>query len=1715
MSQMKRMLVVLLLAVLSVVFVACTDKTTTTSMPTSQTTSELLDTEAPVITIANTTIMHQTGVEVSLTAGVSVTDNVSSTANISITIDNYGGYDRSVAGTYTVTVKATDEAGNFSTKTLTVIVKDDVLAPMLTGANLPVTHLAGEETDLTKGLTAVDNVDGTNVTFTVSSYGDYLNGTPGTYTIQITMTDSSGNTSAPISRQIIVEQAYARAEMTSFAGDIIRQPALYNPQVLNGNTGTSYNSAYDGHYVNVLSKDYLEWLIEYAPDRFGSGIGWSVIAVTDADNKIVYVRHWSSGEAYLDNEGNVKSVLAEDWSTGSNRTWTVQVGESLIGVSNAKYSSGEMGLMLANINRWVPENGHVFMFMNWATIGENENGQLVSIANSSSMPRSMGANYIMNSDENGDDIKDYALGRTLEIKNAELSSAEVRDTFDPENPFPVISIPYQRYLTDTGIWKNRYEKKVYLSQYTEENPYNPLDGITANDGKGNDISDQITYKIYRYKTAKEVYGLDGSSLPITHPLWAEYVDTPWVLSENEVTLQQILNAENNNVYYTVEYTVTANGKTDTAYSLIKIQSTNPDYLELYGPTDTAYSRVMGIEQRLVTNPNFTEFGPLNETERGMFFTGVQFHALTTLPVLNKGVVVVLNNFYQVQLIRFSNGLSFEMDKNGVIKSSELNWTAEDLLANLKNDAPLSGYVIVYPEGLNASVMNKAFKAYYNFDYDGSVISAINQTNGMVEVQLPIKEVQEVSSLVVNDTTVSVTINNLPANIQVVVNNLQALVFSSSLGGAGFRTDIGKAYLYTKDMYTTLSADSTVVNSFTTLSPNKGVPWFRDGVLIILDAEGNFVSARVMTTTSAAEVFADGTVIFGNAAVVATSESVKAAAGEPNLTWDLIIPNAANTVPHGPLMDIMTVVPNGGSFIILPASKTADIRNYGIGLVWNHNYPGAGAIADVVTDPELNIPDTLKFDSTTYTQEYFTNLKIEAKLVSSIVAQSPKLPRPVVTITENIASWNPITGAASYKVVVNGVVLATVTDPTIDLKTIINDSAEKTIQVRAITADAKTYATSVLSDAVKVKFASLTTPTNLLIDEDLLLWDAVDSAVSYNIFVNDVLVGNTTEISFDLSPYRGSAMKRVEVQALASSEDALHVQSSKSETIMYGNETTSYLTLGTMTQHLTYTNVAEWLVKRNITVAAGGFSGSTEIFYIEDAFELTKLADQTGLITANGTMVLFSSTGQVKAVRTVLNNHEWLSTNDPLVNNGWTIQSTYTSGQVKISQVTPYIALGDYIIVTNSTTAKQAGATLNPRDFLAYHFMGTWDTTVASNEIWRKTTFETFINPSTAVAKIKKYEVQPYLQLTLEKQHVTYTSVAEWLYKRNVTMAEGGFASSNEIFYIEDAFELTKLADQTGLLTANGTMVLFSSTGQVKAVRTVLNNHEWLSTNDPLVNNGWTINSAYASGKVVISQVTPFITEGDYIVLTTSGTSKQLGATLNARDFLAYHFMGAWDTAVASAEIWRSTTITEAFVNPSTVSYSFVKVAVDNNIILSTMTQHLTYTNVAEWLVKRNVTVAAGGFSGSTEIFYIEDAFELTKLADQTGMLTVNGMMVLFSSTGQVKAVRTVLNNHEWLSTNDQLVNNGWTIQSSYVSGQVKISQVTPYISEGDYIIITTNTTAKQVGATLSPRDFIAYHFMGSWDTTVASNEIWRKTTFETFINPTTTVVKVVKLPVIF
>lgn len=180
-----------------IIKLSCSDSSNNTS--TLEVNVKVCDVTAPVITGPDT---YNAKISVLTPAStiqslLSVSDNYSTGNKLNLSIKQNGyqaNYNK--VGTYTIIFEASDESGNKSTHTVSVIVKDDI-SPVFTG---PVTILKNASDTLTindikSQLTANDNVDG-NVTSRITIISDGYTGygaKKGTYEIEFEVTDLSGN----------------------------------------------------------------------------------------------------------------------------------------------------------------------------------------------------------------------------------------------------------------------------------------------------------------------------------------------------------------------------------------------------------------------------------------------------------------------------------------------------------------------------------------------------------------------------------------------------------------------------------------------------------------------------------------------------------------------------------------------------------------------------------------------------------------------------------------------------------------------------------------------------------------------------------------------------------------------------------------------------------------------------------------------------------------------------------------------------------------------------------------------------------------------------------------------------------------------------------------------------------------------------------------------------------------------------------------------------------------------------------------------------------------------------------------------------------------------------------------------------------------------------------------------------------------------------------
>ena len=234
---------------------SATDKAGNTA--TASRTIIVADTIAPTIAlIGSETIAHEQGTNY-VDAGATATDAVDDSVEIVTT----GTLNTAIAGTYTLTYTATDQAGNISSATRTLVVADTA-APVitLTGA-ASINHEQGTNY-VDAGATATDAVDDSVevvITGTVNA------ATAGTYTLTYTATDQAGNISST-TRTLVV------ADTT---GPLITVPTDISVESSdNGTTILATDSVIAAFLSAVTANDTVDGSVTVtsdAPDVFSVG----------------------------------------------------------------------------------------------------------------------------------------------------------------------------------------------------------------------------------------------------------------------------------------------------------------------------------------------------------------------------------------------------------------------------------------------------------------------------------------------------------------------------------------------------------------------------------------------------------------------------------------------------------------------------------------------------------------------------------------------------------------------------------------------------------------------------------------------------------------------------------------------------------------------------------------------------------------------------------------------------------------------------------------------------------------------------------------------------------------------------------------------------------------------------------------------------------------------------------------------------------------------------------------------------------------------------------------------------------------------------------------------------------------------------------------------------------------------------------------------------
>lgn len=123
-------------------------------------------------------------------------------------------------GRQPVTVRASDESGNFVEKMAVLTLKEDLEPPVINGVQNIFAYI-GDKISYKKGITVSDNCD-TNVELTVDT-GLVYSDTEGDYPVTYTARDKSGNESVQTITLSLRERPYSQEKVDALADEVLAQ----------------------------------------------------------------------------------------------------------------------------------------------------------------------------------------------------------------------------------------------------------------------------------------------------------------------------------------------------------------------------------------------------------------------------------------------------------------------------------------------------------------------------------------------------------------------------------------------------------------------------------------------------------------------------------------------------------------------------------------------------------------------------------------------------------------------------------------------------------------------------------------------------------------------------------------------------------------------------------------------------------------------------------------------------------------------------------------------------------------------------------------------------------------------------------------------------------------------------------------------------------------------------------------------------------------------------------------------------------------------------------------------------------------------------------------------------------------------------------------------------------------------------------------------------
>ena len=312
----------------------------------------IVDDIAPVITLLGDEILTVAYGSTYTDQGTSAVDNY----DASVTVNIVGSVNTNILGTYTISYKAKDKAGNEAITRVRKVTVADLNAPLLTvqgDSNMTISHGGSY---IEQGAIAVDNVDSNS--FAVISGNTVDTSTLGRYIIRYNKTDNAGNIATELLR--IVDIVDTTKPIIHLNGDS-------NITLLIGNTYTEANAVLsDNVDVNrtITTSDSVDtnslgtYILHYnSSDSSGNSALEVLRTVTIGDNQApslsilgVNPLTLTQGDTYI--EYNATATDNVDTSVTVSLSGTVDdrtIGTYIISYS-ATDSSGNMGTVTRTVH---------------------------------------------------------------------------------------------------------------------------------------------------------------------------------------------------------------------------------------------------------------------------------------------------------------------------------------------------------------------------------------------------------------------------------------------------------------------------------------------------------------------------------------------------------------------------------------------------------------------------------------------------------------------------------------------------------------------------------------------------------------------------------------------------------------------------------------------------------------------------------------------------------------------------------------------------------------------------------------------------------------------------------------------------------------------------------------------------------------------------------------------------------------------------------------------------------------------------------------------------------------------------------------------------------------------------------------------------------------------------------------------------------------------